>query len=84
MPTVRPCCLYFVSRDGGEPLDVHVGREDCSTTCWLDLVALSQSLGFDAAELLRLERLAMANAGRPLQAWDGYLVRSHLGDCATG
>lgn len=54
MPTVLrigPYRFFFYSGDGGEPLHIHVEREDRIAKFWLNPVRLAKSGGFNRAEL---------------------------------
>ena len=78
MPTVLrsgPYRIYFVSHDLSEPPHVHVDRDDQSANFWSAPVALARNLGFSAAELRRVQRLAAEYEPRLLEAWNEYFRR---------
>ena len=51
---------------------MHIDREDLSAKFWLGPVALARNLGFDAAELRKIERLVSEHEGELQEAWDGF------------
>ena len=79
MPTVLrsgPYRIYFVSHDLNEPPHVHVDRDDQSAKFWLAPVALARNLGFNAAELRRVQGLVAEHEPQLLEAWNEYFRRS--------
>jgi Domain of unknown function (DUF4160) len=64
--------LFFYSGDRDEPPHVHVEREDNTAEFWIDPVRIDRSRGFGRTELLRVHRLAGANAELLLRFWDEY------------
>lgn len=75
MPTalrIGPYRLFFYSADAGEPLHIHVQRENLSAKFWLDPVRLEWSAGFSAAELRRVEKMVQENQARLLESWNEY------------
>ena len=72
-----PYRICFVSHDLGEPLHVHVDRDDQSAKFWLAPVALARNLGF-AVESRRVQRLVAEHEQRLLGAWNEY-VRGSAG-----
>jgi hypothetical protein len=75
MPTALrsgPYRLYFYSHEPNEPPHVHIDRDDQSCKFWLEPVALARNLGFSAKELRDMERLAIDNQQRLLEAWHEY------------
>ena len=72
VPRKGPYRFYFHSHEPSEPPDVHVDRDDLSAKFWLGPVALARNLGFDAAELRRVERLAGEHEAELQEAWDGF------------
>lgn len=75
MPTVLrigPYRFFFYSGDGGEPLHIHVERDDLIAKFWLAPVRLARSGGFGAAELRDIERLVAENATLLQEAWNEY------------
>jgi hypothetical protein len=75
MPTalrVGPYRFFFYSGDWGEPVHVHVERDDNVAKFWLDPVRLQTSGGFSAAELRRTQRLIEENRNALIEAWNEY------------
>jgi hypothetical protein len=75
MPVVLrsgPYRFYFYSHEPNEPPHVHVDRDDLSAKFWLNPVGLARNLGFNARELLRIERVVAENQTQLLEAWHGY------------
>ena len=75
MPTVLrtgPYRFYFHSHEPNEPPHMHIDREDLSAKFWLGPVALARNLGFDAAELRKIERLVSEHEMELQEAWDGF------------
>ena len=71
MPTVMrigPYRFFFYSGDGGEPVHIHVERDDLIVKFWLDPVRLASSGGFGRAELREIERLAVEHQARLQEA----------------
>lgn len=72
IPTVLrsgPYRFFFYSGDRGEPPHVHVERDDCEATFWLDPVRLERSRGFARGEIGQIQRLIEANQRRLLESW---------------
>ena len=77
MPTVLRDGAYrffFYSADRVEPPHVHVEREANRAKFWLTPVRLARSGGFDAAELLRVEKLVNERQSLLLEAWNEYFT----------
>ena len=75
MPTVLrvgPYRFFFYSGDRGEPVHVHVERDDNVAKFWLDPVRLQTSGGFSAAELRRIQRIIEENRNTLIEAWNEY------------
>ena len=75
MPTVLrvgPHRFFFYSGDRGEPVHVHVERDDNVAKFWLDPVRLQTSGGFTAAELRRIQRIIEENRNTLIEAWNEY------------
>ncbi len=78
MPTVLrsgPYRIYFVSHDLNEPPHVHVDRDDQSAKFWLAPASLACNLGFNAAELRRVQRLVAEHEPQVLEAGNEYFRR---------
>ncbi len=75
MPTVLrvgPYRFFFFSGDRGEPVHVHVERDDNVAKFWLDPVRLQTSGGFNAAELRRIQRIIEENGNTLIKGWNEY------------
>jgi hypothetical protein len=62
---------------------VHVDRDDLSAKFWLGPVALARNLGFDAAELRKVERLVSEQEVELQEAWMASSV-PNPGEQVTG
>ena len=51
---------------------MHVDRDDCSAKFWLGPVALARNLGFNANELLSIERVLVEHEEKLLEGWYEY------------
>lgn len=75
MPNVllyRAYRFYFYSHEPNEPSHIHVDRDNLSAKFWLNPVGLERNLGFNARELLVLERLVEDNRVLFLEKWNGH------------
>jgi len=75
MPTVLrtgPYRFYFWSHELGEPLHIHVDRDDFSAKFWLQPVSLARNVGFRAHELRRIQQLVADHHNELLEAWHGH------------
>jgi hypothetical protein len=66
---VGPYRMYFYSHEPNEPPHIHVDRDDQSAKFWLEPVALAGNLGFNPAELRRIQRLVAENRKILLEEW---------------
>ncbi len=75
MPTVvrvGPYRFFFYAGDRGEPIHIHVERDDNVVKYWLDPVRLQTSGGFGSAELRRIQRIVEENRENLIEAWHEY------------
>lgn len=75
MPTilrVGPYRFFFYSSDAGEPVHVHVERDDNVAKFWLEPVRLHNSGGFNAVELRRMQRIVDDRREQLMEAWHEY------------
>ncbi|MDE0002756.1 MAG: DUF4160 domain-containing protein [Rhodospirillaceae bacterium] len=75
MPTVLrqgPYRLFFYSNEVGEPVHVHVQRDDNVAKFWLDPVRLQRSGGFRPPEITRIARLVKEHREQIMEAWNEY------------
>ena len=59
MPTIlriRGHRFFFYSNEGAEPPHIHVETGDSAAKFWIDPVALSDSVGYNASELNEVQR----------------------------
>lgn len=75
MPTISrigPYRIFFYTGDKGEPVHVHVERDDKVAKFWLDPVRLQSSGGFNRAEITRIHRLMQDKRTEFVEAWNDY------------
>ena len=70
--TVGPYSFVFFSSDRGEPLHIHVKRDQLIVKFWLEPVELAKNLGFADHEVSRIERLVTDHRELLREAWHGY------------
>ena len=60
MPTVlilRGFRFFFVSLDRGEPVHIHVEKDDAYAKFWIKPIRMAKSKGFSATELARIRAM---------------------------
>jgi hypothetical protein len=62
--------VYFFSHEPNEPPHVHVDRDDQSAKFWLRPVTLAFNLGFNPAELRRVQRMLRENEEILMEKWN--------------
>jgi hypothetical protein len=75
MPTILqdgPYTFVFFSSDRGEPLHVHVKRDQRIAKYWLQPISLAINRGFAAHELRQVERLVAKHQAVLVEAWNEY------------
>jgi hypothetical protein len=76
MPTVKgipgPYRFFFYSFDCGEPVHVHVQRENKVCKYWLKPLVLAGNKGFSAKALVEIRRHIQFNMGKILEGWDEH------------
>lgn len=75
MPTVLrigPYRLFFYSSDGGEPMHIHIERDDAVAKYWLAPVRVATSKGYRSAELRDVERIVQEHETQLMEAWREY------------
>ncbi|HEX7680518.1 MAG TPA: DUF4160 domain-containing protein [Thermoanaerobaculia bacterium] len=75
VPTIArlgPYRFFFYSGDRGEPLHVHVEREDMLAKFWLAGPSVAESRGFSAHELRTLMRMVAKYREQFAEAWDDH------------
>ncbi len=70
--TVGPYTFVFFSSDRGEPLHIHVKRDQLIVKFWLEPVELAKNLGFADHEVHRIERLVTEHRELLREAWHEY------------
>ncbi len=78
MPTVLrlgPYRFFFYSSDRGEPLHVHVERDNNRAKFWLNPVRVVESVGFGRAELNKLRKLVAEQEAIIERAWHEFFGR---------
>ena len=70
--TVGPYHFVFFSSDRGEPLHIHIKRDQSIIKFWLEPVELAKNLGFADHEVHRIERLVMEHRELLREAWHEY------------
>ena len=78
MPTVLrlgPYRFFFYSLENGEPLHIHVERDDKVAKYWLQPVELASNHGFRAHELTSLHSIVIEHQLLFVEAWNGYFGR---------
>jgi hypothetical protein len=64
-----PYWFFFDSFDCGEPIHVHVRRENAEAKLWLQPVALAWNRGFSPRELNEIRRIIVDNESTIIEAW---------------
>jgi hypothetical protein len=75
MPTVLrvgPYRFFFYTGDRGEPIHVHVERDQYVAKFWDKPVRLSKSGGFSRSELLDIQKMVKENQGEIERKWNEY------------
>jgi hypothetical protein len=72
MPTVLRIGKYrffFFSREGYEPLHIHVENDDNYAKFWLEPVELAKSIGYNARELNHIRKLVIEKSDLFKERW---------------
>lgn len=75
MPTVfkyGPYRFYFYSHEPGEPMHIHVDRDNLSAKFWMTPISLARNFGFSPKELRRIKEIIEENNQKIMEAWNGY------------
>ena len=75
MPTVLrsgPYRFFFYAGDREEPPHIHVERDDCEATYWLDPIRLQRSYGFAANEISNIDKIVVENQQNLLERWNEF------------
>lgn len=75
MPTILrdgPYRFFFYSGDRGEPLHVHIERDDKIAKVWLDPIRLHSSGGFNRTEISKILKFIENKREIMMEAWNDY------------
>lgn len=75
MPTVLRVGAYrffFYAGDKGEPVHIHVERDNNIAKFWLNPVRLQNSGGFNRKELSTVQMLILKHQQEMIEAWNEY------------
>ncbi len=67
--------FFFFSREGNEPVHIHVESDDNYAKFWLEPVELARSIGFSAREINEIKKLVLQNVTIFKEKWHGYFGR---------
>jgi len=77
MPTVlilRGFRFFFVSLDRGEPVHIHVEKDDAYAKFWLKPIRLAKSKGFSATDLGRIRGIIEQYRGLFDRRWHEFFA----------
>ncbi len=77
MPTVlilRGFRFFFVSLDRGEPVRIHVEKDDAYAKFWLKPIRLAKSKGFRATDLGRIRGMIEKHRVLFERRWDEFFA----------
>ncbi len=75
MPTVFQNSGYrffFFSLDRGEPVHIHVAKQNGYAKFWLKDILLAKSRNFNSAELSEIRKLIMENGDNIRRKWNEH------------
>ncbi|SLM27841.1 conserved hypothetical protein [Desulfamplus magnetovallimortis] len=64
--------FFFYSSDGGEPIHVHVEKENNLAKIWVDPVRLQNSGGFNRPEIRIILSIVQDHQIEIMEAWNDY------------
>ena len=67
--------FFFFSREGNEPIHIHVESDENYAKFWLDPVELARSIGFSAREINEIKKLVLQNLTIFKEKWHEYFSR---------
>ena len=70
--TVGPYRFVFFSSDRGEPVHIHVKRDQHVVKFWLEPIELARNFGFANHETNRIEQLVLEHQNFLIEAWHEY------------
>jgi len=75
MPTILrigPYRFFFFSREGNEPMHIHIEQADRYAKFWLKPIQLAESDGFRSGEISELRKLVEENKKLFEEKWNEY------------
>lgn len=75
MPTIlilRGFRFFFVSLDRGEPVHIHIEKDDAYAKYWLQPVRLAKSKGFNAKELSVIRVIIESHQRNFVKRWNEF------------
>ncbi|MFH1707416.1 MAG: DUF4160 domain-containing protein [Planctomycetota bacterium] len=69
--------LFFFSLDRGEPVHVHVEKDNKHAKFWLVPIALAKSRNFRSHELVEIRRLIETHIGTIRSKWNEHFSRQN-------
>jgi hypothetical protein len=75
MPTVLRAGKYrffFFSKEGTEPVHIHVDSGDDYAKFWLNPVQLAKSIGYNSTEIGKLKKLVAENEQSFKEKWNEH------------
>ncbi|MCL4548208.1 MAG: DUF4160 domain-containing protein [Bacteroidetes bacterium] len=64
--------FFFFSREGNEPMHIHVEQADRYAKFWLNPIQLAESVGFRSGEISELRKLVQENKKLFEEKWNEY------------
>lgn len=77
MPTVlilKGYRFFFVSLDRGEPVHIHIEKDDAYAKFWLKPIKLAKSKGFNATELAKIRGIIEKHQKIFIRKWDEFFA----------
>ena len=75
MPTVfrfGPYRFFFYAGDRGEPIHIHVERDEKVAKFWVDPCHLENSGGFTRLELSKIQKIVTEHQNTIVEVWHDY------------
>lgn len=66
---IRKYRFFFFSKEGNEPLHIHVESDDNYAKFWLEPVQLVKSIGYNVKEVNEIRRLVLENVNLFKERW---------------
>lgn len=77
MPTVlifQGFRFFFVSLDRGEPVHIHVEKDDAYAKYWLDPISLARSRGLKPHELTQVRKIIQKHQKLFIRRWNEFFA----------